>query len=64
MVAWVQSCTGSKVHKASWFWEWGVAVACTVGWTGCPRVLEQVLFALGAIVAQGIGLNSGLLANH
>ena len=24
----------------------------------------RALFALGAIVAQGIGLNSGLLANH
>ena len=39
-------------------------MACTIGWTECPRVLEQVMFALGAIVAQGIGLNSGLLANH
>ena len=41
-----------------------VAVACTVEWTGCPWVSEQVMFALGAIVAQDIGLNSGFLANH
>ena len=23
VVAWVQSCTGSKVHEASWFFVWG-----------------------------------------
>ena len=64
VVAWVQSYTGSKVHDASWFFVKGAAAACTIGRTRCPRVPEHVLFALGAIVAQGIGLSSGLLANH
>ena len=64
VVAWVQSCTGSKVHEASWFFVWGAAAACTIGRTRCPRAPEHVWFALGAIVAQGIGLSSGLRANH
>ena len=53
VVAWVQSCTGSKVQEASWFLCGEAAAPCTIGRTWCPRVPEHVWFALGAILAQG-----------